>query len=82
MPLTPGIRFFTQGSSSSTPRKDKNKKGQKEGCPIRKSCPFGASCYRKNPQHKSDEAHPGDDDYRAAAAAGEDEDDDDEVRSE
>ena len=27
------------------------------------SCPFGINCYRKNPQHKIDEAHPGDADY-------------------
>jgi len=29
----------------------------------RKSCSYGASCYRKNPQHRLDEAHPGDNDY-------------------
>ena len=29
----------------------------------RPSCPYGGSCYRQNPQHKGDEAHPGDDDY-------------------
>jgi hypothetical protein len=29
----------------------------------RASCRFGASCYRQNPQHKIDEAHPGDHDY-------------------
>jgi len=29
----------------------------------RPSCPYGGSCYRQNPQHKADEAHPGDDDY-------------------
>ena len=31
---------------------------------IRPICPFGISCYRKNPQHKIDEAHPGDNDYK------------------
>merc|ERR1712223_1148432 len=30
---------------------------------MRPICPFGISCYRKNPQHKIDEAHPGDNDY-------------------
>lgn len=30
----------------------------------RPQCSFGKSCYRKNPQHKNDEAHPGDDDYK------------------
>merc|ERR1712059_41914 len=27
------------------------------------SCPFGASCYRKNPAHRQEAAHPGDPDY-------------------
>ena len=30
----------------------------------RKSCQFGTACYRKNPQHRIDEAHPGDVDYK------------------
>ena len=29
----------------------------------RPSCSYGASCYRKNPVHRREEAHPGDDDY-------------------
>ena len=41
----------------------------------RKSCPFGAACYRRNPVHKADEAHPGDTDYRSDA----EEEEDDEV---
>ena len=31
---------------------------------LRPACRFGLSCYRKNPQHKFEEAHPGDDDYK------------------
>jgi len=31
--------------------------------PLRSSCMFGSSCYRKNPAHRVEEAHPGDDDY-------------------
>ncbi|XP_068157154.1 aprataxin and PNK-like factor [Drosophila tropicalis] len=31
---------------------------------IRPSCRFGIRCYRRNPAHRSAEAHPGDDDYR------------------
>jgi len=31
---------------------------------LRPSCSFGSSCYRKNPAHKLEEAHPGDDDYK------------------
>ena len=26
-------------------------------------CPYGGNCYRKNPQHKTDMAHPGDSDF-------------------
>uniref|UniRef100_A0A0K2TLQ9 Putative LOC100680322 [Nasonia vitripennis] n=1 Tax=Lepeophtheirus salmonis TaxID=72036 RepID=A0A0K2TLQ9_LEPSM len=29
----------------------------------RPSCAYGTSCYRRNPQHRIDEAHPGDSDY-------------------
>ena len=32
----------------------------------RKSCPYGNICYRKNPQHKLEEAHPGDHDYEVS----------------
>jgi len=31
--------------------------------PGRPHCPFGATCYRKNPIHREEEAHPGDEDY-------------------
>jgi len=34
----------------------------------RSSCPFGSACYRKNPQHRQDEAHPGDDDFKDPVA--------------
>jgi len=30
----------------------------------RASCTFGSACYRKNPMHRVEEAHPGDDDYK------------------
>ncbi|XP_053945619.1 aprataxin and PNK-like factor [Anastrepha ludens] len=30
----------------------------------RDSCRFGIRCYRRNPMHRKEEAHPGDDDYR------------------
>ena len=38
----------------------------KENKPVsaRKSCPYGSSCYRKNPLHRKDAAHPGDGDYK------------------
>ncbi|KAH8265246.1 hypothetical protein KR038_002318, partial [Drosophila bunnanda] len=31
---------------------------------LRPSCRFGIRCYRRNPAHRSAEAHPGDSDYR------------------
>ncbi|TDG50047.1 hypothetical protein AWZ03_003557 [Drosophila navojoa] len=31
---------------------------------LRPSCRFGIKCYRRNPAHRSSEAHPGDSDYR------------------
>ncbi|XP_017860141.1 PREDICTED: aprataxin and PNK-like factor isoform X2 [Drosophila arizonae] len=31
---------------------------------LRPSCRFGIKCYRRNPTHRSSEAHPGDSDYR------------------
>lgn len=29
----------------------------------RPACPFGASCYRKNPTHRTEQSHPDDSDY-------------------
>lgn len=31
-------------------------------------CQFGSSCYRKNPAHRAEQAHPGDDDYEEMKA--------------
>ena len=42
----------------------KQKAKREGGKDVRPSCTFGSSCYRKNPVHKSEEAHPGDDDYK------------------
>ena len=42
--------------------------------PKRPSCGYGATCYRKNPAHRTEEAHPGDDDFRDLDQA-DDEDD-------
>jgi len=39
------------------------------------SCAYGATCYRKNPAHRTEEAHPGDEDFRDPNQAGDDEDD-------
>jgi aprataxin and PNK-like factor len=42
--------------------------------PKKPSCPYGSSCYRKNPAHRLEEAHPGDPDF---VSPEEDKDDDD-----
>ena len=52
------------GPSTSTTQSSISDKERTPGKTNRKSCPYGQICYRKNPQHKSDEAHPGDDDYQ------------------
>jgi len=44
--------------STITPQKDKSI--EKKRRPI---CPFGGSCYRKNPAHRTEQSHPGDSDY-------------------
>jgi len=36
----------------------------KQATVMRPSCAFGASCYRKNPAHRKDTAHPGDHDFK------------------
>ena len=41
----------------------------------RPACPYGAGCYRKNPLHRREEAHPGDDDYQDPSPADQQEDD-------
>ena len=43
---------------------------------VRRSCPYGGSCYRKNPLHRRDEAHPGDGDYKDPEEPNEEEDED------
>ena len=52
--------------SDDEPEKENLKQQNKEerNTDLRPSCVFGSSCYRKNPVHRYDEAHPGDDDYR------------------
>ena len=52
------------GPSTSKTQSCVSVKERTPGKTNRKSCPYGQICYRKNPQHKLDEAHPGDDDYQ------------------
>ena len=66
------------GSHSFMDEDDKENVGNNASDkPARKSCSYGGSCYRKNPLHRRDEAHPGDDDYKDPNNVDEDEDDDD-----
>lgn len=66
--------------SDDEPEKENLKQKAKEEIKkaTRPSCPFGSSCYRKNPVHRYEEAHPGDDDYKNP----EDEDSEDDDRPE
>lgn len=40
-------------------------------------CPFGASCYRKNPVHRAEHSHPGDSDYEDSKQSNDMDDNDD-----
>ena len=40
-------------------------------------CQYGASCYRKNPAHRTQQSHPGDSDYEDEKESKKDESDDD-----
>lgn len=42
----------------------KVKKEEATSSTTRVSCRFGIRCYRRNPMHRQEEAHPGDSDYR------------------
>merc|ERR1712173_341450 len=42
----------------------KHKVKVESGKNLRPTCRFGIACYRKNPVHRFEEAHPGDDDYK------------------
>lgn len=83
-PVEAPLRLVASGDDSTyaPPQPKKSKKQQVLDDAIlalhRPSCSFGAKCYRKNPQHRKDEAHPGDVDWadpslgattRAAAVA-------------
>ena len=54
---------FSDENCESDEDKENNKKQLNDAKKERKPCPFGASCYRKNPVHRQEVAHPGDDDF-------------------
>ncbi|XP_042864715.1 aprataxin and PNK-like factor isoform X2 [Penaeus japonicus] len=60
----------TGAAASATPSPVKRKKR------ARRSCQYGANCYRKNPSHKAQFAHVGDSDYQEEESASDDPDDD------
>lgn len=43
----------------------------------RSACSYGASCYRKNPAHRTEQSHPGDSDYEDEKSKTSDTKDDD-----
>ena len=49
---------------------------------VRPACPYGAKCYRKNPLHREEESHPGDDDYQDPTPADQEDEGDEEDRPE
>ncbi|CAF0783466.1 unnamed protein product [Adineta steineri] len=51
------------GFDSVTPKTPPPPKKMKPGGKRRPICQFGATCYRKNPTHRAEHSHPGDDDY-------------------
>ncbi|XP_049325665.1 aprataxin and PNK-like factor isoform X1 [Astyanax mexicanus] len=59
----------------------KNSSSKPEG-PRRTPCPYGASCYRKNPIHFQECSHPGDNDYEDEQTNGNEDDDEDDDRPE
>lgn len=59
----------TVGQITATTTKDikpaiKVEKEEATSSTVRNSCKFGIRCYRQNPMHRREEAHPGDSDYR------------------
>ena len=52
------------GESSKQQVSDEDDDKENRSVTVRRSCPFGGNCYRKNPLHRRDEAHPGDGDYK------------------
>ncbi|RXG56821.1 Aprataxin and PNK-like factor [Armadillidium vulgare] len=61
--------------SGSKPAKIKVSNELKKNTP-RKSCQYGEDCYRNNPKHRKELAHPGDSDYASHESASDDENDD------
>ena len=52
-----GATGFDQGIDSTASPAKKSKTS------ARPACPYGATCYRKNPTHRTEQSHPGDSDY-------------------
>lgn len=50
-------------STSDIIRNIKQSVKEKPSSTTRESCKYGIRCYRRNPQHRIEEAHPGDTDY-------------------
>ena len=58
------LRFFCTAGTSSPPAATSSAPSTTPTTSSKRpKCPFGSKCYRKNPQHKTDQSHPGDSDY-------------------
>ncbi|XP_060716721.1 aprataxin and PNK-like factor [Tachysurus vachellii] len=75
---TDGGQTSKAGGSTSRPESSRNSQTnlqQKVKVQRRTPCPYGTSCYRKNPIHFQECSHPGDDDYEEEHIADEEADD-------
>ncbi|XP_002069922.3 aprataxin and PNK-like factor [Drosophila willistoni] len=62
--VTPPVVVKQEATQSNGEATANNASAVVSSSTIRPSCRFGIRCYRRNPAHRSAEAHPGDDDYR------------------
>ncbi|XP_066505176.1 aprataxin and PNK-like factor isoform X2 [Hoplias malabaricus] len=65
------------GQQSSKGSKSEINTASKPNVQRRTPCPYGTSCYRKNPVHFQECSHPGDDDYETEQRNGQEEDEPD-----
>jgi len=76
-PSTSGASKLAEECASNKSDNNEDQSGEQQpdiAVAKRISCSYGSSCYRKNPQHKVEEAHPGDSDYVDPVAVDDDSD--------
>merc|ERR1711953_1660868 len=73
-PSTSGASKLAEESVSDNNEDQSGEQQPDTAVAKRISCSYGSGCYRKNPQHKVEEAHPGDSDYVDPVAVDDDSD--------